>query len=242
MLKKGGRYGNTEIKEILHDALRYPSTSWKNVLILGIITVFSGLGGIAEDLHVQNFVLIGFLIIIGFLVGILASGYLFRIIKSSFAGSAELPEFNSLSEMYLTGIKVFIINIIYLIPSLLFVPGLLLHIGILSFIAGLYILIMIPVILMALTNIVEHDDEFSAAFEFHEILSKMGDIGWSNVIKWYIATGVLFLIIVFIGSMITMIISMVTSMIVGVLLIYLIIMPYLEMYFYRSAALFYMYE
>ena len=70
----------------------------------------------------------------------------------------------------------------------------------------------------------------------------MGDIGWSNVIKWYIATGVLLLIISFIGSMIAVTIGIITSMIVGVLLIYLIIMPYLEMYFYRSAALFYMYE
>ena len=242
MLKKWG-HGNTEIKGILHDALRYPSTSWKNVLILGIITVFTVMAGLTVTAGIRNYALFKLLLIIGFLIGFLVYGYLFRIMKSSFAGSAELPEFNFLSEMYLDGIKVFIINFIYMIPSSFISFGVvLLHIGILKFIADLYMIIAIPVILMALTNAATNNDKFSAAFKFREIFNKMRDIGWLNIIKWYIATGILLLIIAFIGSMVTMVISMATVTVLGFLILFLTVVPYLIMYLYRSAALFYMYE
>lgn len=58
----------------------------------------------------------------------------------------------------------------------------------------------------------------------------------------YIATGILLLIIAFIGSMITMVISMATITVLGFLILFLTVVPYLAMYLYRSAALFYMYE
>lgn len=242
-VKKRERHGNTEIKEILHDALRYPSTSWKNVLILGVIAVFTGMAGLTVIAGIRNYAFFELLLIIGFLIGFLVYGYLFRIMKSSFAGSAKLPKFNSLSEMYLDGIKVFIVNFIYTIPSSFISFGVvLLHIGILKFIADLYMIIVIPVILMALTNATMNDDKFSAAFKFREIFNKMRDIGWLNIIKWYIATGILLLIIAFIGSMITMVISMATITVLGFLILFLTVVPYLAMYLYRSAALFYMYE
>lgn len=119
------------------------------------------ISGIATVSGQKNFALIGPLLIIGFLIGILAYGYLFKIMKSSFAGLVEPPEFNSLSEIYIDGIKVVIINFIYMIPTILMIPGLVLHIGILTFIATLYMVLFIPVVLMALTNMVENEGEIS---------------------------------------------------------------------------------
>lgn len=142
------------------------------------------MAGLTVIAGIRNYAFFELLLIIGFLIGFLVYGYLFRIMKSSFAGSAELPKFNSLSEMYLDGIKVFIVNFIYTIPSSFISFGVvLLHIGILKFIADLYMIIVIPVILMALTNATTNDDKFSAAFKFREIFNKMRDIGWLNIIK-----------------------------------------------------------
>lgn len=60
-----------DIGEIISDSLRYPSSDWTKVIILGVIFI-------ASIVIVPIF---------------LAMGYLFRIIKATFAGIDELPEF-----------------------------------------------------------------------------------------------------------------------------------------------------
>ena len=232
--------GNTEIKEIIHDALRYPLSDWKKLLILGIITVFGTMAFTVKSSGITNHILIWFLLIVGFLIEILIYGYIFRIMKSSFAGLVKLPEFNSLFEMYIEGIKMVIVQIVYMIPVFLMIPGVLLHIGILNLIANLYMIIIIPILLMAITNMANGNDKLNAAFKLHEIFNKMGNIGWLNIIKWYITTGIIFLIIAF--GITIIIIAMVKPISVALLIFYLIVAPYLEIYLYRSAALFYMSE
>jgi|GEM_PF-6325812 hypothetical protein len=101
--------GITGIKNgIVHDALRYPLSDWRKFLVLGIIMGGGALPGIADCvLGIKDLAFLGRLIIIGFLIGFLALGYLFKIMRSSFAGSAELPKFNSLPNMYMDGVKFF---------------------------------------------------------------------------------------------------------------------------------------
>ena len=43
-------------------------------------------------------------------------GYIFRIIKATLAGIDELPDFDEIGEMFVDGIKVFVVAIIYAIP------------------------------------------------------------------------------------------------------------------------------
>ena len=83
-----------DISDIISDSIKYPSSNWGKVLILGIIMI-------ASILIVPIFLLYG---------------YIFRIIKATLAGIDELPDFDEIGEMFVDGIKVFVVAIIYAIP------------------------------------------------------------------------------------------------------------------------------
>ena len=112
------------IKEITKDSIRYPLSDWNKILILGIITLFSTISGIeviAVLLNTTNITLVRFLVIIEFIIGLLALGYSFKIIKSSLNKVAELPKFNSWVNMFIDGVKFFIVEIVYMIPAILII-------------------------------------------------------------------------------------------------------------------------
>ncbi|MBV1767205.1 MAG: DUF4013 domain-containing protein, partial [Methanobacterium sp.] len=91
-----------DIGEIYSDAIQYPSSDWKKVIILGIITILS------------------ILIVPIFLV----MGYVFRALKASIAGSEELPEFDEWGDMLVDGLKVFLVGFVYfLIPAIILFIG-----------------------------------------------------------------------------------------------------------------------
>lgn len=107
------------IRKVVTDALRYPLSEWKKILILGIIVVFSSISGIARSLGTTDTAVIYLLGIVGFLIGLLLNGYFFKIIKLSLVGVTELPEFNDWADMFISGIKVFIVGIVYAILGLI---------------------------------------------------------------------------------------------------------------------------
>ena len=228
-----------DIKFIVKDSLMYPLSDLKNYLILGIILVFSSMTDIFAATGAKNVTLTSLLMIIGFLVGILAYGYQVRIIRSSLAGVSELPDFNSWFEMFIDGIKVFIVSIGYFIPLFLIILSMALFSGMLL-LAILYMIVIIPVLSMVIAHMVNNESKLSAAFKFGEIFNKIGSIGWLNLVVWYVVTGILLLIMSFLGFYVNMVISMDVSAIAGAVLLPLLIMPYLEIYFYRSIALAYM--
>jgi hypothetical protein len=86
-----------DIGEIVSDSIKYPTSNWGKVLILGVIMI-------ASFLIVPVFLLIG---------------YLFRIIKATLAGLDELPEFDEVGEMFIDGLKVFVVGIVYSIPVII---------------------------------------------------------------------------------------------------------------------------
>lgn len=228
-----------DIKFIVKDSMMYPLSNWKNYLILGIILAFSSITEISVSLGAKNFTLLGLLTIVGFLIGALAYGYQVKIIRSSLAGFSELPDFNSWFEMFIDGIKVVIVSIGYLIPVFLIILSMALFGGISVILAILYVIIIIPVLSMAIAHMVNNESKLSAAFKFGEIFNKIGSIGWLNLVVWYVVTGILFLIMSFLGFYVNMVISMDISSIAGAVLLSLLIMPYIEMYLYRSIALAY---
>lgn len=251
------------IGEIIGDSVRYPLSNWKNFLILGIIFVISNL--YVDDMQFNtDIMIIGILGIIGLIGGLLANGYVLRIIKSSIADFAELPEFNTLFDMFIDGIRVTIVGIVYLIPVLVILgvlifgsplldiilinmasnppaidAGTILNIGILIIIASIYTIIILPIITIATANMAYYDSKLAAAFRFGEIFNKIGNIGWLNFIIWYIVTGIIYLALLFIGSLISIIFDSI-SPIIGGLIISLIVGPYTTMYLFRSVALVYM--
>lgn len=217
-----------DIGEIISDAVRYPSSDWKKVIIYGIFFILS-------------------MLIIGILF---VPGYFLRIIKSTLAGYDELPEFDEWGDMIIDSLKVIVVSIVYFIIPIIVVsigafasistlmgstsvmdPTALVGLGItaiigliLAFIFGLFACVAIAN--MALYN------EMGAAFKFSEILDRISMIGWGKYIAWYIVM----IIIGIVGGFIAGIVIMI-PLYIGYIIALLVIYPYLYMLFARSQAL-----
>ena len=221
--------------EISSNALKYPLSDFKKVLILGIITILSSL------------------IIPGFLV----LGYFLKIIKSSINGSSELPEFNDWIEMFVDGLKVFVVLFIYsVVPLLLVLSGIWavllpvltvpgkasllnpsLWMGLshglvvgLVFTGAILEIVLSFFITIALANMANHN-ELRAAFRFREIIDKIKAIGGVDYFIWF----VVMIIIAWVAYNISF--FLVFPFIVGVIIVPLVISPYFIMFFARSIAL-----
>ncbi|MBM4241639.1 MAG: DUF4013 domain-containing protein [Euryarchaeota archaeon] len=218
-----------EIGEIISDSIKYPSSNWGKVLILGVIMIAS------------------ILIVPIFLV----YGYIFRIIKATLAGMDELPEFDEIGDMFVDGLKIFVVAIVYAIPVAIISWLFNLVLGsafysaatVTSLSAGMFwalmagniVFIIIAIIvglieIMAIANMAYYDGELGAAFRFSEILNLIASIGWGKYIVTYIVIVLLAMVGVFIG-MLTMFI------LIGIILLPLVIMPYIAMFASRAIAL-----
>ena len=223
--------------EILYDSIKYPSTDWLKVIILGVLILLPIIG------LLYSFTAISLILL---LFGFLPLGYLYRIIKSFIAGSDVLPDFDDWSLMATDGLKIAIVATGYNIPLILFALILTIMQGTLSslFISGftiwsfltgsplqLIIFILISIIeSIALANMALYNGEISAAFRFREILERISMIGWVKYLSWYVS-------ILLIG-LITIIIANFTMMIIiGIIIVPLIIIPYAAIIITRSLAL-----
>ncbi|MEG3224227.1 MAG: hypothetical protein BME94_01555 [Methanobacteriales archaeon Met13] len=216
------------IGDIISDSIKYPSSNWGKVLILGVIMIAS------------------ILIVPIFLV----YGYVFRIIKATLAGLDELPEFDEIGEMFVDGLKIFVVAIVYAIPvwiiSALF--GVLMGgtmtattattldpTMVWALFAGNIIFAIIAVIIgliqvMGIANMAYYDGDLMAAFRFSEILDYISRIGWGK----YIITYIVIAIIAFIGFLIGM---LTLFILIGIILLPLVIAPYIAMFGSRAIAL-----
>lgn len=242
------------IEDVLRDSVGYPFSSWKSFFILGIIIVFNTLKYSFQSLSVNMFWLTG-LGSLGLVFTLFIYGYGIKILKSSLAGFGELPEFNSWLEMFVDGIKAIVIGVAYIIPLILILvlSTLLLgfaaeHIGINNIIMVylwvflififLYLILVFPIYLMALANMAFYG-EWDAAFDFNEVFRKISSIGWKKFFIWYIIMVIIFLALIFAFSGIELFFNLISLKIVGTLLTQLILLPYITIFMFRSAALFY---
>ncbi|MGA2677301.1 MAG: DUF4013 domain-containing protein [Methanobacterium sp.] len=218
-----------EIGEIINDALRYPTSNWTKVFILGVIFVAS------------------FLIIPIFL----AFGYLFRIIKATFAGIDELPDFDDLGEMFVDGLKVFVVGVAYAIPLIIISAiisaifgihynsavnaGTFTGFNVFAYATAYVIYAIIGIIIglieyMAIANMALYEGDLAAAFKFNEVLDRIARVGWGKYIIWYIVMVVLGLIAALISGLLIVIL-------IGIIIAPLIIAPFFGMFAARSLAL-----
>lgn len=247
------------LSEIVKDSIRYPLLDWKKILILGIIMVISGIS-IIMTIFLTNITVIGVLVFLGVIIKFFVDGYKIKIIKSSLDGTNKPPEFKKWIEMFVTGIKVNIVFIVYFIPFFLIisafasswdltavgpfispsVSSMLLRMGInaisssgtdlWTFITFLYIILLYPILQIAIANMAYNDSKIDTAFRISQIINKIGKIGLKKFIAWYIIIGSLYLIIDIVGN------------IIGIILFLLLIAPYVQMYFSRAVALIYQSE
>ncbi len=222
--------------QITSNALKYPLTDFKKVLILGILTILSSL------------------IIPGFLV----LGYVLKIIRSTIEDSSELPDFNDWTSMFVDGLRVFAVLFVYYI-----IPGILILVGIWGAILpmltvpgagslldssfslnllggissiGLGLLVVISFIIpIALANMV-YQGKLMAAFRLKEIIGKIKEVGGVDYLIWYIIMLIIIWVAYFASSF------LIFPFIIGIIIVPLIISPYLSIFFARSIALVYKYE
>ncbi len=115
-----GRIYYMNINEIIGDALRYPLSDWKKILILGFIILVGSIFYLIFHIisnTINNVTILIFLI--WFIILFFIFGYQYRIINFTMNGNAELPKFNSWKVMFIEGIKYYIVHLVYLIPALL---------------------------------------------------------------------------------------------------------------------------
>ena len=169
-----------DIGEIVNDAIRYPSSDWKKVIILGLLF------------------LISFLIIPIFL----ATGYGFRALKASIAGFDEL--LNSMNGRCLLMDSGIGLQIVYMIVPMMIIiiAGVFGSLSMVSpdtgmitnptaftgLLGGTVIIGVIPAIILglietiAIAHMAYNDSELGAAFRFGEILDVISQIGWVDYI------------------------------------------------------------
>lgn len=213
-----------EIGEIISDGIKYPSTKWSKVVILGIILI----------IPIVNFI---------------GLGYLFRILKATFAGIDELPDFDEVGELFIDGLKILVVGIVYAIPVIIIgaIVSLIFGLGaqttavssfdMFAIVAGSLIYIIVAIIIgliesIAIANMALYEGDLGAAFKFSEIMERISLIGWGKYIVWYI-------IMVLLGAVAYAVaagISIITFGI-GIILAVLIIYPYFSMFAVRSLAL-----
>lgn len=216
-----------DVRTILIDAVKYPSEDWMKVILLGFLSLIS-LIGVLTELNV--FTLLCLILLP------LPLGYLFKIIKSSFKGLDELPDFDNWRSMYLDGVRVILTVIIYVIPVvavfLFFNFELLFSLNISSFsifalwpwILGSTIQIIIFILIglveyVGIANMALYEGEIGAAFRFREIFKRISMIGWKKYLISYA--------IIWILGIIAALFSIISILVlVGILIIPLLIVPY----------------
>jgi Protein of unknown function (DUF4013) len=221
------------ISDIISDSIKYPSSDWGKVLILGVIVI-------ASILIVPIFLLMG---------------YIFRIIKATLAGLDELPEFDEIGAMFVDGLKIFVVAIVYGIPVYIIalIIGLIVNTGVnttttiglnpmmfwglfVAYIVYIIVALIIGLIeVIAIVNMAYYDGELGAAFRFSEILEHISRIGWGK----YIATYIIVAIIAFIGYLIGVLTFFI---LIGIILLPLVIAPYIAMFASRAIALLFAYS
>jgi hypothetical protein len=220
-LKNGG--SKLEIGEIISDAIKYPSQKWGKIVILGIILI----------IPIVNFI---------------GLGYLFRVLKATFAGIDEVPYFDEVGELFIDGLKILVVGIVYAIP--VYVIGAIISIifsfganttvssfDMFAILAGSLVYVILAIIIglvesIAIANMALYEGDLGAAFKFNEVLDRIATIGWGKYITWYI-------IMILLGSVAYAVAAGITIITfgIGIILAILIIYPYFSVFAARSLAL-----
>lgn len=132
------------------------------------------------------------------------------------SSNVSFPDFDDGGVMFKNGIKVFIVAFVYSLPVILIVlvvnyisspsniietlsallsgtidGGIFLNLlkgwpGVI--IAVLYMILVVPVLLMAVAHMANNSSKLGSAFNFKEIINKIATNGWTNLIAWYMLT------------------------------------------------------
>ena len=184
------------ILDIYKDSLEYSAKDWKTLVILGVICLFT------------------LLLLPSFLI----TGYNYRVINTAVHGVINgrdpLPDFEDLISMFVDGVKVVIVQILYLLlPIIIFfvfavvagqangvAASAIMIIGcIMTFVAFVVAELMIQ---MGICHMAYNDGAFSKAFAISEIKEVIDEIGWFECIATLLGLIVITLVIFSVVSII----------------------------------------
>lgn len=222
------------IKGNITDSLQYPFNDWVKIIILGIIII----------IPIVNFI---------------GLGYYLRIIKSTLVGLDELPDLGHVGELFIDGLKIVIVYLIYAIVPLIFYSLSLAFAGSTTvpsstatsslFSSYLPVLTGIPLVFLiiatifaiiinlfayiGIANMAYYDGDMGAAFRYREILDRVASIGWGYYILWWV---VIMLISIVAGLIMGIVGAILLFFVLG-FLVFLLGFGYLLIFHARSVAL-----
>jgi hypothetical protein len=232
-----------DMGEIIKDSLKYPVSNWKRYLLFGLIVLIYELPVqlISKYLNVSLYLLL--LIIPCIIAYFLMGGYQLRSIGSSIKGEDEPPAFNKWLQMFIDGLKVFIVSFIYgLAPGIILLFSILLLItgspvarviGAVVLIISLLLFVLVYLIMMtALPNLAYYND-ISAGLRLSEIYGKIKKIGRLEYVVMFIILMIVVILLAFAGAFLTVL------SIVGVVISALIITSFSNLFLARAYGLIY---
>ncbi len=196
------------ITDCVVEGLKYPFNDIKKLLGLGVfftifnllalaftskstqIIIYANRQGevLALNLPTGDIYTIACLAIICFIVSIFIMGYQYDLISFSINKREDLPGFRDILNIFLNGIKFFIVGFGYnIIPGVLLIIGLMLmsfqsyQYYILVVISAILVVIAFFLQIMALNNMIANDS-LKKAFDFKDIFNKISGLGWVKYI------------------------------------------------------------
>jgi hypothetical protein len=108
---------------------------------------------------------------------------------------------------------------------------------------NLYMFMITPLLLIAITNMADYNGEFQEAFRIGESVNEISIIGWIRMILWYITILLAYLILFSIGTIIIYILSLINfdiilQPLVSVFMI-MFILPFYYLFVAKSLVLLY---
>ena len=153
-----------------------------------------------SQLPAADIYLVAGLAIVGFIVSLLIMGYQYDIVKFSIDRREDLPGFGDMLAMFIRGIKYFIVTVAYnIVPIIVLLGGIALVgessvLPIVILISMILFIIAYFLLVMALNNMIAHDD-FRKAFDFNEIIGNISNLGWGKYIGIILFTIIVMMII-----------------------------------------------
>jgi hypothetical protein len=239
------------VSDIFKNAFKFPASNWKRFLILGIIILtYTLLATSNVYLGSNPFTLL--MILPAYFLLFLVMGYTLKTIKISINEENELPAFNKWKKMFIDGLKVFLISILYfIIPTIFIMAGIFLAIDFSAITTGklqfnffnpatiivLSIGVLLYVFLMFFFEIglanMAYKGKLEAALSLSEIRSIIRKIGW----KKYLAIFLILLIISGISNIFGYVFNQMP--IYGLIIFAILISPYLTLISPRAVGLIY---
>ncbi|MEN6330150.1 MAG: DUF4013 domain-containing protein [Methanobacteriaceae archaeon] len=241
-----------DIDAVVNDALKYPYQSLPRVLILGAVPLGALLIALvvmllltftSSDLALAVSVVVGSALL--FISGLFVAGYFIRVIESSLNGEDDLPDFSNQGELLVNGLKLLVVQVVYLlIPTLVIILCLwiiysasvhsILVVIMLTSILVILLLFLFSMFLIMATAHLAATGSIKEALRFSVVQQKIATIGWGTYTLWYL----LMLVLGMVGVVAMAFISIIP--ILGSFVGWVLVQPYLEILLARSVALVYL--